>query len=188
MQAEPAVTPELMYRAAAVVALLDVLLTVQLTRRIGEDGLRRAKWPIAVVAGLFWLAVWTTMHLVFWERVYSHVFPAWSRWIIPPFFGVAYAALALGWRWVGLRARRFAVPAWVCLWGATGALTHAWAVYGRDLLVNTPMLQRLTPASAIVFATFEFGLYGCVILVVASRLRRLTEDRRPAHGGHGPVL
>jgi len=188
MQAETVLTPALMYRAAAVVAVLDVLLAVELTRRVGTEGLREAKWPIAVVAGVFWLLVWATMHVVFWERVYAHVFPAWSRVVLPPVFGCGYAALALGWRWLALRGGSLAVAAWVALWGLTGAATHTWAILGRGLLANTPMLQRLTPASAVVFATFEFGFYGCVILLVAWRVRRLREARRPAVAGHGPVL
>ena len=188
MPADRVLTPGLMYRAAAVVALLDVLLMVELHRKVGADGLRRARWPVALVAGLFWLAVWGTMHSMFWERVYSHVFPAWSRWVVPPLFGAGYATLALGWRWLALRAGRQAVGVWVALWGATGALTHAWAIYGRGLLANTPMLQGLTPASAIVFAVFEFGFYGCVILLLAWRVQRLRDRRRPAHTGHGPVL
>ncbi len=188
MEADPRITPELMYRAAAVVALLDVLLAVELTRRVGTEGRRRAQWPVAAVAGVFWLAVWTTMHLVFWERVYAHVFPAWSRVVLPPAFGCAYAALALGWRALALRAGRLAVAAWVALWGVTGALTHTWAILGRGLLANSPMLQRLTPASAIVFATCEFGFYGCAILFVAWRVQRMREARRLAPAGHGPVL
>ncbi len=188
METDAVLTPALLYRAAAVVALLDVLLAVELGRRIGAEGLRRARWPVAAVAGLFWFAVWTTMHLVFWERVYSHVFPAWARYLVPPVFACGFAALALGWRGLALRAGRLAVAAWVALWGATGALTHAWAAYGRGLLSRTPMLERLTPASAIVFATFEFGCYGCVILLLAWRVQRLLDARRPARAAHGPVL
>jgi len=176
---ENTLTPQMMYRAAAVVAVLDVLLAVELGRRVGAEGLRRATWPVAAVAGLFWFGVWATMHVVFWERVYSHVFPAWSRWGMPFLFAIGYAALALGWRSLALRAGRPAVAVWVALWGLTGAATHAWAIYGRGLLVNTPMLQHLTPASAIVFATFEFGFYGCLILLVASGATRLRGRGRP---------
>jgi hypothetical protein len=50
-------------------------------------------------------------------------------------------------------------------------------VYGRGLLDKSPMLQHLTPASAIVFATFEFGFYGCVMLTVASLARRGLDRR-----------
>lgn len=187
MPLDDAVTPVLMYRAAAVVALLDVLIAIELGRKIGAEGLRLARWPVAAVAGLFWFAVWATMHTVFWEPVYSHVFPDWARWLVPPVFGTGFAALALGWRGVALRAGRLAVAAWVVLWGATGALTHTWAVYGRGLLVSSPMLRHLTPASAIVFATFEFGFYGCAILAVAWQVQRRMKPR-PAPGGHGPAL
>jgi hypothetical protein len=50
------------------------------------------------------------------------------------------------------------------------------------------MLQHLTPASAIVFATFEFGFYGCVMLTLATFAQR-TLDRRGARPGanHTPV-
>jgi hypothetical protein len=185
---ENALTPQLMYRAAVVVALLDVLLAVELTRRVGADGLRRARWPVAAAAGLFWFAVWAAMHTMFWTRVYAHVFPGWARWVVPPVFGIAYAALALGWRRLALSAGRLAVAAWVLLWGATGALTHTWAIYGRGLLVRTPMLQLLTPTSAIVFATFEFGCYGCLILAVASRVQGMLGGRTKPTRPHGPVL
>jgi hypothetical protein len=188
MAVDKVLTPELMYRAAIWVAAIDAGFVALLWWRVGADGLRRAKWPIAAVAGLFWLAVWATMHVMFWDRVYSHVFPSWSRWVMPLVFGVGYAALALFWRSLALRGGRLAVLAWVLLWGATGALTHTWAVYGRGLLASSPMLQQLTPLSAIVFATFEFGFYGCVILTVASRLQGVVERRRRPAGPHGPVL
>jgi hypothetical protein len=187
MIADRVLTPELMFRAALVVALVDVAFAALLWWRVGPEGLRRAKWPIAAVSGLFWLAVWTTMHVMFWDPVYSHVFPAWSRWVMPLVFGVGYAALALLWWWLALRGARLAVLAWVLLWGATGALTHTWAIYGRGLLANSPMLQHLTPSSAIVFATFEFGFYGCAMLTVASTVQRLLDRRGRSPAPPGPV-
>jgi len=97
---------------------------------------------------------------------------AWSRFVIPPVYGLGFAGVAALWRWTALRAPRLAVPIFVALWGATGALTHTCAVYGRGLLEKSPMLQHLSPASAIVFATCEFGFYGCVMLTLASLARR----------------
>ena len=188
MTADKVLTPDLMYRAAAVVALVDAAFAAVLWWRIGTEGVRRAKWAIAVVAGLFWFAMWTWVHGIFWERVYSHVFPAWARWVVPPVYGAGFAALALGWRWIALRAGRWAVPAWVALWGVTGALTHTYAVYGRGLLEKSPMLQHLTPASAIVFATFEFGFYGCVMLTLATFAQRALDRRGRGPTPHGPVL
>jgi hypothetical protein len=188
MAADKVLTPDLMYRAAVVVALVDAGFAGLLWWRIGPEGLRRAKWTMAVVAGLFWFAMWAWVHTIFWERVYSHVFPEWARWVVPPVYGAGFAALALGWRFLALRAGRWAVPAWVALWGLTGALTHTYAAYARGLLEKSPMLQHLTPASAIVFATFEFGFYGCAMLLVASQVRSLLERRRKPAGTHGPVL
>ena len=185
MPIEKVLTPDLMYRAAVWVALIDAALVALLWWRVGPEGLRRAKWPITAVAGVFWLAVWAVMHTMFWDRVYAHVFPGWARWVVPPVFGAGYALLTLGWRWLALRAGRGAVAAWAALWGATGALTHTWAIYGRGLLANTPMLQHLTPASAIVFATFEFGFYGCVILVAGTLVRRVLERARGDRADRG---
>jgi hypothetical protein len=178
MMAARVLTPDLMYRAAAVVALVDAAFAALLWRRVGAEGVRRGKWPLTAVAGLFWLGVWTAVHALAWETVYAHVFPAWARWIVPPVYAIGFAALALLWRALALRAGRWAVPAWVALWGATGALSHAYAVWARGLLEKSPMLQHLTPASAIVFATFEFAFYGCVILTVGERLGRALERRR----------
>jgi len=174
-------TPGLMYRAAAVVAVLVVLLAAALTRRVGAEGLRRTRGAVALASGVFWLAVWGAMVTFFWAPVYSHVFPAWARWGIPPVYAAGFAGLALLWRALALRASPWVVPTWVALWGATGALTHAYAILARGLLSGSPMLQHLTPASAVVFATCEFGVYGCVILVVATLLQR-AKDRRRASG------
>lgn len=177
MTSERVLTPDLMYRAALVVALVDVIIVLALSRLIGTEGLRRVKWTVGIVSGVFWFAVWTVMCTVFWTAVYSHVFSGWFRAAIPPVFGLGYAGVAWAWRWMGLRAARYAVPVYCALWGATGALTHAWATYGMGLLVKTPMLVRLTPASAIVFATFEFTFYGCVILAASALLQPVVARR-----------
>jgi hypothetical protein len=185
MVADRVLTPDLMYRAALVVALLDVAFASLLTWRIGADGVRRARRAIPAVAGVFWFGVWLTMVVVFWDRVYGHVFPGWSRWIIPPIYALGFAGVAAGWRWLALRTGGLAVPVFVALWGVTGALTHTYAVYARELLTKSPMLQHLTPLSAIVFATFEFGFYGCAMLAAAAILQgRL--DRRPQPDGAPP--
>jgi len=174
---ENVLTPALMYRAAAVVALLDVLLVIALTRQIGTDGLRRARWTVPLVSGVFWVGVWLTMVVVFWDDVYGHVFPAWARWLVPPVYGLGYAGVAALWRYLALRLPRAAVAVFVALWGLTGALTHWYAIAALGLLERPPMLQQLTPASAIVFATFEFGFYGCAILALGSLLRRGIDRR-----------
>ena len=50
------------------------------------------------------------------------------------------------------------------------------------------MLQHLTPASAIVFATFEFGFYGCVILTAASLTQARIDRRRERPGANDTPL
>jgi hypothetical protein len=177
MPADKVLTPDLMYRAALVVAIVDVAFASLLAWRTGTEGVRRAKWTIPAVAGVFWFGVWMAVHTLYWEQVYSHVFPAWSRFVIPPVYGLGFAGVAALWRWIALRAPRLAVPIFVALWGATGALTHTYAVYGRGLLEKSPMLQHLSPTSAIVFATCEFGFYGCVMLTLASLARRRLDWR-----------
>lgn len=181
-------TPALMYRAAVVVALMDAAFAALLTWRIGTEGLRRTRASVPIVAGVFWFGVWMSVHTLYWGPVYSHVFPAWSRWVIPPVYALGFAGVAVGWRWLALRAPRLAVPVFVALWGATGALTHTYAILGRGLLENSPMLVQLTPASAIIFATFEFGFYGCVMLTLSAFLQRALDRRGQRTTAHGPVL
>jgi hypothetical protein len=186
MPLDKVLTPELMYRAAVGVAAIDIAFAALLTWRVGSDGVRHARRAIPAVAGVFWFGVWLAMAVVFWDRVYGHVFPGWSRWVIPPVYGLGFAGVAAGWRWFALRTGRLAVPVFVALWGATGALTHAYAIFARGLLERPPMLQHLTPLSAIVFATFEFGFYGCVMLTAAAMLRgRL--DREPPRARDTPL-
>ena len=184
---ERVLTPDLMYRASVVVALIDVAFAALLAWRVGADGVRRARRAIPAVAGVFWFGVWLAMAIVFWDRVYSHVFPGWARWVIPPLYGLGFAGVAAGWRWIALRSGPLTVPVFIALWGATGALTHAYAIFGRGLLEKPPMLQHLTPASAIVFATFEFGFYGCVMLTVSSFLQRTLDRRGQPTAPRGPI-
>lgn len=115
MQETSVLTPALMYRAAVVVAVADVAFAALLTWRIGTEGLRRARASVPMVAGVFWLGVWMTVHTLYWEPVYSHVFPAWSRWVIPPVYGLGFAGAAAAWRWLALRAPRLAVPVFIAL-------------------------------------------------------------------------
>jgi len=179
-------TPAIMYRAAAVVALLDVLLAVELSRRVGTERLRAAKCAVAAVSGVFWFGIWLTIGaIIFWEPVYGRVFPAWARWFIPPVYGLGFAGVGALWRYLALKAPRAAVPVFVALWGLTGAITHAYAIHFLGLISNVPMLRLLTPASACTFATAEFAFYGCVILGVSALAQRAWERRRGAGAERG---
>jgi hypothetical protein len=43
---------------------------------------------------VFWAGLWLAVVTAYWQAVYGLFFPPWSRWLLPPFFGVLYGAAA----------------------------------------------------------------------------------------------
>jgi hypothetical protein len=106
----------------------------------------------------------------FWEPVYHYVFPEWARWVIPPIYGVVFAAVGWLFYWLALRLPGNPVVNLCFLGGLWGMITHIWAIY-RGILDKPPMLQGASPVAAAVMPIFEFIFYWCVILSTASLLR-----------------
>ena len=94
--AEIKVTTEVLWRGAILFAIIDVLIVSVLTRYIKPADFQKIKWKlIAFMAVFFCLLFGVVASYIFWESVYSYVFPSWSRWIIPPVYGILFAAVGL---------------------------------------------------------------------------------------------
>lgn len=169
--ADQKVTTEILWRGALIFALIDAVLVGFLVRRITPVWLRQLKWTIVATTGVVWCVIWILMACFFWERVYHYVFPEWARWVIPPVYGVLFAAV--GWLFYSLALRLPGNPVVnLCLLGGLwGMITHIWAIH-RGILDKPPMLQGASPVAAAIMPIFEFIFYWCIILGIASLLRR----------------
>ena len=122
---------------------------------------------------LAWLLVGS---ILFWDRVYGHVFPAALRWWLAP--GQAALTVAIAGAAIAIAAR---LPGWpvvsYCLLGGVwGVLGHAWGIY-LGLMDKPPLLHGASPVAAVILAFFEFTFYFCVVVAAASLVHRL---RRPS--------
>lgn len=166
------VTTHILWEGALIFALIDVVFISILRRRIRFEAFRQFKWTLVITTGIFWcLLLGTLMSGIFWEPVYHYVFPDWSRWLIPPVYGLFFAAVGFVFWWIALRFPKEPVVTWCLLGGLWGMLTHIWAVY-RGILDKPPMLQGASPVATVIMPIFEFIFYYCVILGLTSLLRR----------------
>jgi len=157
------VTSEILWRAAMLFALFDFVLVAYLSRFIEPEHFRRMKWPVTVITGIFWVLIWLAMVLFFWEPVYHYVFPSWSRWILPPLFGILFGFVGLLFWWLAMHLKGNPVTNFCLLGGLWGMITHILAIQ-RGLLEKPPMLQEAGVIAASVMPIFEFIFYWCVIL------------------------
>ena len=175
------VTSELLWRATIIAALIDAPLVILIGRRVSLELFRKLKWHLAAAAFVVFATLWGTVASVyFWEAVYRHVFPGWSRWLLPAGYGVLFGAIALVlWRISAAFARW--QPVWFCLFGGLVSLVgHAIGI-SRGLL-RVPLLSEAGAASALVFGVFEFVFYWCAIVglaVVARSAGRWVRRQRP---------
>ncbi len=172
------ITTEMLLTGALIFAALDALLLPLLAWRIKRALFVQSRWALAVVTSVFWFGVWSTVLAYFWDTVYSFVFPAWARQVIPVVYGLAFGGLSLAFWWLARRGRFHPVIVFCLLGGCWGIVTHILAVQ-LGIVSKPPMLQGASPVAAVVIAAFEFTFYWCIITgigilaqLAASRLRQ----------------
>ncbi len=157
------VTSAFYWKAALIAAMIDVPLLLLGIRKVSSDLFRRLKWFLAGAAFLVYALLWGIFGSVyFWDGVYSAIFPAWFRWLLPVFYGLLFGVLALVfWRASRLTARRQVL--WFCLLGGLVSLVGHGIGIRRGLL-RVPLLAEVSASSAMAFGVFEFIFYWCVIV------------------------
>lgn len=153
-------------------------LVFLLAWRIRPERFRQLKWALLVAAVIFWSTLWAWVLWSFWDCCYSYVFPGWARWLIPPAYGALFGASGLAPWWLALRSSGNPVASFCVLGGLVSLPGHLWAIYGRRMLEKVPLLQAVSPSSALVFGVPEFIFYWSTIIVVAVLLRRAWEWSR----------
>jgi len=166
------VTTEILWQGALIFAFIDVIFVAVLARLIKPARLREMKWTLVAVMAVFFCGLFGILaSYIFWKSVYHYVFPEWSRWLIPPAYGLLFAAIGLLFWWVAFRIPGNAVINFCILGGLWGMITHIWAIY-RGILDKPPMLQGASPEAAVVLPIFEFIFYWGISLSLASVIRR----------------
>lgn len=165
-------TSSLMWRTAAVAALLDAPIVALLAWRVSAELFRQLKWYLVGAAFLVFAGIWGVFgSFLYWDEVYSSVFPVWFHWLLPVIYGSLYALLALGFWVLSQRAARWQVLWFILLGGVVSLVGHTIGI-SRGLF-NVPMLAQTSVASALTFGVFEFIFYFCIIVALASTAHRL---------------
>ena len=165
-------TTEILLKGAFLFALMDALLLVILTRFIKYSDFLRIKWRLVIFMAVFFSVLFGLIaSYIFWDSVYCYVFPAWSRWVISPAYGLLFAAVGLFVWEASIRLRNNAVLSFCLFGGLWGMITHIWAIY-RGLLDKPPMLKGASPLAVVIIAIFEFIFYWCICLGFTFLLRR----------------
>ncbi len=156
------ITTEMLMAGALIFAALDAVLLPLLAWRIKRTLFVQSRWALAGVTAVFWFGVWSLVLAVFWDTIYSYVFPAWARAVIPPVYGAAFGGLSLAFWWLAQRQRLWPVVVFCLLGGCWGIVTHILAVQ-LGIVTKPPALQGASPVAAVVIAAFEFTFYWCII-------------------------
>ena len=169
---EVKVTTEILWKGALFFTLTDVIFVLILIRLIKPADFYKMKWRLVVFMAIFFCALFGLVaSYIFWDSVYCYVFPAWSRWIIPPVYGLLFASYGLLVWWLSFRLRTNAVMNFCLFGGLWGIITHILAIF-NGILEKPPMLQFADPVAAVVLAAFEFIFYWCVCLSVTFLIQK----------------
>jgi hypothetical protein len=153
------ITSALLWRSAVFFALLDATLLSLLARWVSPATLRDLQRTVLTLTAIFWFCLWLALaSILYWGRVYAYVFPAWSRWLLPPGQALLTTMVAAGAFALATRLPGLSVVAYCLLGGVWGALGHTWGVF-MGLVDKPPMLRGASPVAAVTIAFFEFTFY-----------------------------
>jgi hypothetical protein len=160
------VTSEVLWRGALLFAIFDLVVVSVMVKVIKPVDLFRMKWKLVTVMALFFCFLFgAVVSILFWDSVYSYVFPAWTRWIIPVAYGLLFSLAGLLFWWIATHIKKIPVLIFCLFGGLWGVITHILAIY-RGILDKPPMLIGASPVSALTVAAFEFIFYWCICLTI----------------------
>jgi len=170
----PAVTTHLMWSIAGVLAVIDLAFVTVLSLRV------RPPWPprlapvLLAVGALSFAALFTWAFRSYWDSCYAAALPTAMK-ALAPLLGAVLGALGWVFWWLARRPGRGAVPLFLLLGAAESIPGHLNAIYRFDLLERCPLIQGISPASALVFGLVEFGFYWSVVLTASNVVARLLD-------------
>jgi hypothetical protein len=160
------VTTEILLKGALIFALIDIIFIAILTKFIKHGDLYKMKWKLVIIMAIFFCLLFgSIVSILFWDSVYSYVFPSWARWIIPPLYGLLFSMAGLFFWFIASRSSRSQVIIFCLFGGLWGVITHILAIQ-RGILDKPPMLIGASPIAALTIAAFEFIFYWCMCLSI----------------------
>jgi hypothetical protein len=176
------VTTEILLRGALIFALIDFVYVAILFKLVKPAYLKRMKWNLVIIMALFFfILLGSVMSILFWDSVYSYVFPSKIRWIIPPVYGLLFSAAGLLFWRISIRSTKYSVVIFCLFGGLWGMLTHILAIE-RGILDKPPTLKGSSPFAALTIAAFEFIFYWCLCLTISGSITALRAKRQRTHG------
>jgi hypothetical protein len=95
------VTSEILWRGALLFAAIDIVFVSIIIKIIKPSDLFKMKWTLVIVMAIFFTFLFGfIISFLFWNSVYSYVFPSWARWIIPPVYGLLFSVAGLFFWWI----------------------------------------------------------------------------------------
>ena len=172
------VTSDILWKSAMIFALIDAVLIGILRKLVKPDDLFRMKWRLVFFMALFFCILFgSVVSIIFWDPVYSYVFPPRMRWIIPPAYGLLFSAVGLFFWWLAFHLPANPIVNFCILGGLWGLASHILAIL-RGILEKPPMLQGASPISALTIAAFEFIFYWSICLGFTFLFERLRSKLR----------
>jgi hypothetical protein len=166
------VTSELLWRATSLTVPIDVVLLLLVGRFVSAELFAKLKWHVAAAACVVYALLWGVFaSVLFWDAVYSALFPRWSRWLLPAAYGLFFGTLALAFWQATTHAPRWQAV-WFCLLGGGVSLVGHGIGITRGLL-QVPLLADASAISALSFGVAEFIVYWCGIVVLGVASWRL---------------
>jgi hypothetical protein len=154
--------------------LTDLVFVSVLVKIVKPGDFLKMKWYLAIILGLFFFFLFgLVVSILFWDSVYSYVFPFWARWIIPPLYGLLFSMVGLFFWWISSKSLKGQVIIFCLLGGLWGVITHILAI-GRGILDKPPMLIGASPVAALTIAAFEFIFYWCICLTITRLILHLS--------------
>jgi hypothetical protein len=156
-------TSVVLWRATAFAVLIDLPLLLLVVRKVPSELFFKLKWYLVGAAFIVYASLWGTYgSVLYWDTVYSAIFPEWFRWLLPWGYGLLFGGFALAfWKVSFLLKKRQAV--WFTLLGGLVSLAGHGIGISRGLL-RVPLLANVSAVSALVFGVFEFIFYWCAII------------------------
>jgi len=171
-------TSETFWLGALVAAFIDIGLVLLLALCMKPARFRQLSWALTGTSAVLWGIFAIACLRGFWDLYYRYFYPGWMRWLAP-LDTLLYGAIALALWWLALRLPGNPVVNFALLGGLESVLEHLLGIYGLGILDKVPILQGVNPASALVFAFFEYIFYWSVVLGIAGLLGRGWQWWRP---------
>jgi hypothetical protein len=168
------VTTEMLWRGALFFSVIDIVFVFIIIKIVKPSDLFKMKWTLVIVMATYFTFLFGFItSFLFWDSVYSYVFPSWARWIIPPLYGLLFSMAGLFFWRIASRSHRSQVIIFCLSGGLWGVITHILAIY-RGILDKPPMLIGASPFAALTIAAFEFIFYWCICLTIARLILHLS--------------